>query len=255
VDDPVRPVTETVAPRSFGLAVALSFALHLVLLAVAFWSIKPLPVTELPRLAAENAFTVDLIAFPTSAAQRPEGRDSQAALIRAVRPLAEAPPVKAAAPKNMPPPVVAPAAVQRGPVDTPPAPDGEFAAAAAVPSPPEPALQGRAGEGEGSTILTGSGPPAPLFGIPIARPQYDTNPPIPYPPAARRANLEGTVLLEALVTAQGTVAQVRLARSSGHAILDRGAVEAVRGWRFEPARRGETAIEMWVEVPVRYRLE
>jgi periplasmic protein TonB len=88
----------------------------------------------------------------------------------------------------------------------------------------------------------------------VSVPRYDLNPPIVYPAPARRRNLEGTVLLDVLVSAQGRPVQVNVARSSGHTILDSSAVDAVRRWRFEPARRGETAVEMWVQVPVRYAL-
>ncbi len=86
-------------------------------------------------------------------------------------------------------------------------------------------------------------------------PRYDLNPPIAYPAPARRRNLEGTVVLDVLVTAEGRPAQVEVARSSGHAILDRSAAEAVRRWRFDPARQGESPIAMWVQVPVRYALK
>lgn len=85
-------------------------------------------------------------------------------------------------------------------------------------------------------------------------PLYHLNPPPKYPRVARRRNYQGTVLLDVLVAPQGNPAQVKIARSSGHQILDRAAVETVRDWRFQPARRGEQPIEMWVQVPVRFEL-
>jgi len=58
-----------------------------------------------------------------------------------------------------------------------------------------------------------------------------------------------------LVTIEGTAARVELDRSSGSASLDGAAMEAVRNWRFVPARRGSQNVEDWVRVPVVFRLE
>jgi protein TonB len=85
-------------------------------------------------------------------------------------------------------------------------------------------------------------------------PLYDLNPPPVYPWVARRRNYQGTVLLDVRVTAEGLVAEVKVARSSGYPVLDRSALKSVRHWRFEPARRGSHPIETWVQVPVRFEL-
>jgi periplasmic protein TonB len=101
-------------------------------------------------------------------------------------------------------------------------------------------------------------PPAPAVAdapVRLSVPRYDINPPIVYPAPARRRNLQGTVLLDVFVTAEGRPTEVKLARSSGHAILDHSALQAVRKWHFEPARQGESPIAMWVQVPVKYALE
>jgi protein TonB len=46
-----------------------------------------------------------------------------------------------------------------------------------------------------------------------------------------------------------------LERSAGHQDLDEAAVEAVRRWRFEPARRGNRPMAVWVLIPVTFKLE
>jgi protein TonB len=89
----------------------------------------------------------------------------------------------------------------------------------------------------------------------LASPEYNRNPPIAYPSRARRRGYEGTVVLEVLVNQQGRVDDLRVITSSGHSILDRSALENVRAWSFKPARRGEQAIAMWVQVPVRFNLK
>ena len=85
-------------------------------------------------------------------------------------------------------------------------------------------------------------------------PLYDLNPPPRYPRAARKRNYQGTVTLDVRVTVDGSVAQIRITKSSGYAILDRSAAKSVRGWRFSPALRAGQPIEMWVQVPVRFEL-
>jgi TonB family protein len=61
-----------------------------------------------------------------------------------------------------------------------------------------------------------------------------------YPEAARRANLQGTVVLDAVIAADGTV--VNLHPVSGADVLANAAMDAARWWRFRPYRvRGEAA--------------
>jgi len=95
----------------------------------------------------------------------------------------------------------------------------------------------------------------PALTPPVFNAAYLRNPPPRYPLAARRSGDEGTVMLRVLVTSEGTAARVELDRSSGSASLDGAALEAVRNWRFVPARRGSQNVEDWVRVPVVFRLE
>jgi protein TonB len=56
-------------------------------------------------------------------------------------------------------------------------------------------------------------------------------PPI-YPPLASKARVSGTVVLEATLTAQGVVDQIRVV--SGHPLLTEAAIDAVKQWQYEP---------------------
>ena len=94
--------------------------------------------------------------------------------------------------------------------------------------------------------------PAPLV---EATPVYRKNPAPQYPRVARRRRYEGTVMLEVLVNEAGRVEDLRLFQSSGYEILDRAAIKSVQEWVFEPARRGDQSVEMWVKVPIRFQLE
>lgn len=99
------------------------------------------------------------------------------------------------------------------------------------------------------------GPASDNAEVILSVPRYDLNPPFEYPQLARRRHWEGTVILDVLVDETGSVAELNVARSSGHSLLDRNALSQVKNWHFEPARKGGQAVTMWVEVPVRYQLK
>lgn len=75
-----------------------------------------------------------------------------------------------------------------------------------------------------------------------------------YPAKARRMGQQGMVLLHALVNDHGQTQDLKIASSSGYSSLDRSAMKAVQGWKFETASRNGKPIKAWVEVPVRFVL-
>ena len=125
------------------------------------------------------------------------------------------------------------------------------------PTPPVPAKEMASGTGIPDPVLPLPGPGADRTQAPLRRavPLYLKNPAPHYPPGARRRGYEGTVMMEVLVDRQGKVREMRLFESSGYDILDRAAMRAVKGWVFEPARQGEEVVEMWVKVPLTFRLK
>lgn len=76
-----------------------------------------------------------------------------------------------------------------------------------------------------------------------------------YPEAARDSNREGSVLVEVRIQANGRAGEVTVAHSSGSRLLDTAAVNAVKQWRWEPARRGDAPIESTARYRVRFVLE
>ncbi len=64
----------------------------------------------------------------------------------------------------------------------------------------------------------------------------------PYPRAAGRRGEEGSVEMLVSVGADGAVAGVEVAVSSGHADLDRTATDAVSHWHFRPAHQNGVAV-------------
>jgi len=84
--------------------------------------------------------------------------------------------------------------------------------------------------------------------------RYSDTPKPDYPESARRQGRQGRVLLRVLVDDHGRTKSVEINASSGDPALDRAAVEAVKRWRFYPARRGDKAVESWLRVPIEFRL-
>ena len=96
-----------------------------------------------------------------------------------------------------------------------------------------------------------AGPAAP------ARPLNSPAVPIPgyritptYPVAALRTGASGTVVVRVAVGVGGMPGEIDFARRSGSRELDDAARDAVRQWRFEPARRKGKAIASVVEIPI-----
>jgi len=81
----------------------------------------------------------------------------------------------------------------------------------------------------------------------------ETRPPV-YPPRCLRMGIEGTVRVRVLVGENGRVQEVTIGKSSGDAALDESALQAVRDWRFEPAKRNGVAVRAWAVVPIEFKL-
>jgi protein TonB len=57
-----------------------------------------------------------------------------------------------------------------------------------------------------------------------------------------------------LVGENGRPQEVSLGESSGESALDQAAMDAVREWRFEPAKRNGVPVRAWAIVPVEFKL-
>ena len=94
-------------------------------------------------------------------------------------------------------------------------------------------------------------PPSRLHsGIDPPRKIVDVSP--VYPTLGRQSRAEGIVVLEVVIDEHGDVTSTRVLRSV--ALLDQAAVEAVRRWRFAPARLNGEAIPVVMTVTVNFTL-
>jgi TonB family protein len=108
-----------------------------------------------------------------------------------------------------------------------------------------------AGIGDGSGGGTGGGPYRPGSGVDPPKLLKEVR--AEYSDAARRANLEGEVVLEIVIRRDGTVGDVKVLKGLGLGLNDQ-AVQSVRQWRFAPARLKGTPVDVVVEVAVEFRL-
>jgi protein TonB len=189
---------------------------------------QPAPVLEVVMVAAEALPAVSDTppALPSVPPSRAKPRQS----VRA------APPVAAPAPVAMPQPVA------------------EFApavAAASYRADPQPGAESPPVLASRAPAVAVAQPATP----PVFKATYLHNPPPHYPAVARRNGDQGTVMLKVLLNMEGAPVHVEVDKSSGSPPLDSAALDAVKTWRFAPARRGAQNIESWVRVPVVFRLE
>ena len=211
------------ASRWAGLGVVL--ALHAAVIAAL---LQHQPLRE--ALASAAPIMVSLITPPKVVVAPPPKPpiDPPKPKPQSVRTPLEPPPL-IAAPVDAPSPILAPA--------PPPEPPKE-----AEPPPPPPAP------------IVAPAPPPPIT-PPNFTADYLDNPAPAYPAISRRMREQGKVILRVLVSAEGRPDKVELRTSSGSARLDGSALEAVRHWKFVPARQGDRPVAAWVLVPISFSLQ
>jgi len=256
--DEARPPAEPrlpglpTAPRSGQSRIALwlvvSLALHALVLAL------PAPPRAAPEaLPAMHTLDVVIVAERAPPAVAPVARPDPAAAPAAVqkrepRKSEGLSPALRPKPAPRPSPLPAPDAEARPTLpaaEAQPLPEAAAPPAGAPPAPP------------GAPVAAAAPPSAtavPAVTPPSAGAAYLDNPAPAYPVSARRRGQSGLVVLQVKVSEAGKVLDVRVTQSAGAEALDRAALDAVRGWTFVPARRGDVPVAATVEVPIRFRL-
>jgi TonB family protein len=111
------------------------------------------------------------------------------------------------------------------------------------------------GEGPGVGPGRGGGIGGGVFrvGGGVSAPRVLYNPDPEYSEEARKAKYEGVVVLSIVVGPDGRPHDIRILRSLGMG-LDEKAMEAVRLWKFDPARKSGQPVAVQVDVEVRFSL-
>lgn len=153
--------------------------------------------------------------------------------------LVMAEPEEAPPPPEVPPPPPEKKPEPQKPKPLPKAPPSERAVKAPEPAPtPLP---------EEKPVEQKQAEPAPV--VPPGTDASERSNPAPtYPSISRRLGEKGTVTLEILVKASGTVGEVKVKKTSGYKRLDTAAINAIKRWHFVPASQAGIAIDYWYEI-------
>jgi periplasmic protein TonB len=73
-----------------------------------------------------------------------------------------------------------------------------------------------------------------------------------YPPLAKMARIQGTVRLEAVISKDGTIQDLKVL--NGHPLLVKSALEAVQKWRYQPTLLNGEPVEVVTEIDVNFTL-
>lgn len=161
-------------------------------------------------------------------------------------------------------PVATTASVPTTAPSVPLAPPDGITPEVAPPAPAALGVPGGVGTGVpyvGALNTSALGPPPPPMAVPepprrvggIIRPPERTVFKAPeYPPVAKAARIEGTVVLEATLDERGVVQNVTVLRSVP--LLDQAAIDAVRQWRYSPTRLNGVAIPIIMTVTVTFSI-
>lgn len=222
------------------LALAGVVALHAGAIGYTLWGLSPKKTDELVLPTVQGIL---LPAPPAETVQAPSAKETP--------PPVEPPPPEPPKPKPKPP--------KPKPKPTP----------KPLPPPPEAPPSERAITQEQEAVEETAPPPPPApstpmaetndtAGAPVTPPREDahslSNPKPAYPSVSRRLRETGTVVLDVLILADGSVGEVKLKESSGFKRLDDTAIKAVKRWRYSPARRGEQPIDYWYVQPIEFSL-
>jgi protein TonB len=76
-----------------------------------------------------------------------------------------------------------------------------------------------------------------------------------YPEIARRAGVEGMVMIYALINTRGEVVQTKVLKSLGNNGCDEAAIEAIKKVKWKPALQRDKPVKVWVSIPVNFKLK
>ncbi len=72
-----------------------------------------------------------------------------------------------------------------------------------------------------------------------------------YPRELKAQNVSGLVMVKCTIDAQGNVAETTVVKSSNEQ-FDRFATDAIKKWKFKPAKQDGAAISVQVTIPVKF---
>jgi len=114
-----------------------------------------------------------------------------------------------------------------------------------VPPPPPPPP---AEEEDQIVFIPYDEPPQPIGGFAAIQKELE------YPEIARKAGIEGTVIIYAKISTTGEVINTRVVKPLGNSGCNEAAIKAIKAVKWKPAMQRDKAVMVWVSVPVKFKL-
>jgi protein TonB len=226
-------------PRQRKTFLSLAFAVHaagfLSMLFVQYWS-----VDALPEQRTQTSFYT-MVSVPPPPPPVPPAPAPEPAPPQPVAPPA-APVQPTAVPDVMP---------ERAP--EPPASSNVVTSTDALPTTGGDYLPGPADSGPVATAVEAADEVLEVGGA-VARPVAVSQPQPRYPEIARRARIQGSVIVEAIIDRNGNVTDVKLRAGLPYG-LSEAALAAVKQWKFEPATLNGKKVSVFYTLTVKFALK
>lgn len=91
-------------------------------------------------------------------------------------------------------------------------------------------------------------PPSPVGGLAAIQRA------LVYPEIARKAGVEGLVILHLQINEKGEIRRVKVIKSLELDVMDNAAIDAVKSVKWNPAMQRDMPITVWYSVPIRFNL-
>jgi len=85
------------------------------------------------------------------------------------------------------------------------------------------------------------------------KPKVLARPPLEYPAEAAKDGIKGYVVINILIAKDGSVEIAKILESQPANIFDDAALNAVRSWRFSPAKYKMKPVKMWAKQKIRFQ--
>ncbi len=114
-----------------------------------------------------------------------------------------------------------------------------------IPPPPPPP----SGEEETPIFFAYDDPPEPIGGFAAIQRNLE------YPEIARKAGVEGRVIVQCVIDEKGNVIRTQVVKSLGNNGCDEAAVAAIKKTKWKPAMQRDKPVKVQVSIPVVFRLK
>jgi len=118
----------------------------------------------------------------------------------------------------------------------------------AAPPPPPPPPEAATGDESAPIFIPYDEPPVPIGGYPAIQAR------LIYPEIAKKAGVEGRVMIQALIDEKGNVVRTVVMKSLGPNGCDEAAAAAIQSVKWKPAFQRDEPVKVWIAVPVDFVL-